>query len=816
MMLFCSSKRQKGQILPIAAAAFLIMCGLAGLAIDASRDYLTKRNAQNAADFATLAAAKQMTLLGSINSPIAANSDTVKAAHDFAGNNGFNTLYSNGCDASTGTSFTATWFDIGGPSCNATTGFTNKVTINSPPVNLPGSPVPTSCLGTGKFSCVQVVITARIPQLFTSMVGIPFAYVTVGASAQAALPASAFDAPPPNALTIYQPTSKQAGCPGSQQCFDETKAANRTALSCTGGTNNCPTLWVQSGAVSEFDGYDGSVFSPTRDLTAVQSNGDMVLQAQTTFCDGYNGGVCALNTAKGAAGFAVPAGTKLYCSGYGAGAGATACTNSGPSLPLDKIYGNQAGWQAPIKWYPIVDPTGLPNCGGLILNGGQVTGACADPTEHYIIQPGIYTYIVINHGTYEFDPGLFDITGVAPVNTNSGGAYLANGIDHSKETLANDFDLCTAGTATGCSGLTAGVWIGHGGGGFGAYVNPIPAVCNSNTAGTDGGGGDPTVVSGSGVVFRLRAGSGGFISTHEVTGIALAGASIGGLAAVNGTPLLLDMENNSFIHIDATTPALGGTNTISGIVYQNADATGGGFEVNLAMNGNNGTSVQGQVLAYTFTSFGGGGQMDFTGGYGTASPPTIQTSGKSEPSIVSSVSLTAAGAGYSTLTVNYTDEWMMDGFDVYVKVNNGSPIFFSQGIWTTTPGPNAPLPPPANNPGDQFPQYHSAGNSGSYTINGADPTDWTFAIPNSNGSTVEAKGQWNWGHQKDIPNAISANYTAKLLYTFPNPVGSYLSITIFLLDGDRCGDYAYSTYTFKNTGLPGPGAQSIGSVGLVQ
>ena len=816
MMLFCSSKRQKGQILPIAAAAFLIMCGLAGLAIDASRDYLTKRNAQNAADFATLAAAKQMTLLGSINSPIAANSDTVKAAHDFAGNNGFNTIYSNGCDTSTGTSFTTSWFDVGGPSCNATTGFTNKVTINSPPVNLPGSPVPASCLGAGKFSCVQVVISARIPQLFTSMVGIPFAYVTVGASAQAALPASAFDAPPPNALTIYQPTSKQAGCPGSQQCFDETKAANRAALSCTGGTNNCPTLWVQSGAVSEFDGYDGSVYSPSRDLTAVQSNGDMILQAQTTFCDPYNGGTCALNTAQGAAGFAVPAGTKLYCSGYGAGAGATACTNSGPSTPFNKIYGNQAGWQTPIKWYPNVDPTGLPNCGGLILNGGQVTGACADPTEHYIVQPGIYTYIVINHGTYEFDPGLFDITGVAPVNTNSGGAYLANGIDHSKETLANDFDLCTAGTATGCPTLTAGVWIGHGGGGFGAYVNPIPAVCNSNTAGTDGGGGDPTVVSGSGVVFRLRAGSGGFISTHEVTGIALAGASIGGLAAVNGTPLLLDMENNSFIHIDATTPASGGTNTISGIVYQNADATGGGFEVNLAMNGNNGTSVQGQVLAYTFTSFGGGGQMDFTGGYGTASPPTIQTSGKSEPSIVQSVSLTAAGAGYSTLTVNYTDEWMMDGFDVYVKVNNGSPIFFSAGIWTTTPAPTDPLPPPTNNPGDQFPTYHSAGNSGSYTINGADPTDWTYAIPNSNGSTIEAKGQWNWGHQKDIPNAISANYTAKLLYKFPNPVGSYLSITIFLLDGDRCGDYAYSTYTFKNTGLPGPGSQSIGSVGLVQ
>jgi hypothetical protein len=257
---------------------------------------------------------------------------------------------------------------------------------------------------------------------------------------------------------------------------------------------------------------------------------------------------------------------------------------------------------------------------------------------------------------------------------------------------------------------------------------------------------------------------------------------------------------------------------VSGIIYQTANATGGGFEIDLGMNGSSQTPLAGQVLAYTFTTFGGSGQMDFSGGYGTASVPTIQTSGKSEPSIISSVSLTAAVGqpNYSTLTVNYTDEWMMDGFDTYVKVNNGSPIFFSQGIWTTTPGPNDPLPPPANSPGDQFPAYHSAGNPGSYSISGSDPTDWTFAIPNSNGATIETKGAWSWGHQTDIPGATRGSYTAKMLYTFPNPTGNYLSITLFALDGDHCGDYAYSTYTFKNTGLPGPGSQSIGSVGLVQ
>src|ERR1700693_3884877 len=101
MMLYCGSrKRQSGQILPIAAAAFLIMCALAGLATAAGRDYLSKRNAQNAADFATLAAAKQMAQSGSITTALTANSATIHAAHDFAANNGFNTVYANGCDVS--------------------------------------------------------------------------------------------------------------------------------------------------------------------------------------------------------------------------------------------------------------------------------------------------------------------------------------------------------------------------------------------------------------------------------------------------------------------------------------------------------------------------------------------------------------------------------------------------------------------------------------------------------------------------------------------------------------------------------------------
>src|SRR6202165_6164423 len=145
MWYMTSRKRQSGQLLPIAAAAFLVMCALAGLAIDASRDYLDKRNAQNAADFAVLAAAKQMSFSSNLNSAITPNSGTVHAAHDYAANNGFPTIYSNTCDSTAGGGFSTSWFDVGGPACTATLGFNTKVSINQPAVGLPGSPIPAAC-----------------------------------------------------------------------------------------------------------------------------------------------------------------------------------------------------------------------------------------------------------------------------------------------------------------------------------------------------------------------------------------------------------------------------------------------------------------------------------------------------------------------------------------------------------------------------------------------------------------------------------------------------------------------------------------------
>jgi hypothetical protein len=812
LALSSSSGRQSGQLLPIGAVAFLLMCGLAGLAIDSSRDYLVKRQAQNASDFAVLAAAKQLSLSGNLNAPPAPNSSPVKVAHDFAANNGFNTIYSNACDQSSPNFFTATWFDVVGRPCNATTGFANKVTINSPPVSMGGNPIPIVCTGSGQFSCVQVVITSGIPQLFTSILGVPTVYVTVAGSAQVTLPSSSFNAPPPNALILYQP---QAGCdPTTQQCFDETKPVGRSQLSCSGGANNCPTFWTA--AQANIFGYDGSTATPAADLTTLQSNGDMVIQGRTTLCDPYNGAICGQNLVVGSRGFAIPAGAKPYCSKFGAGASIiTPCTTTGQAA-LQELDASQTAFIPQTYWRPTVDTSGLPGCGSLILNGGPVSGPCADAKEPYLIKPGFYSYIVINHGTYEFDPGLYDITGKAPVNTSGGGGYTANGIDHSKETAA-DFDLCTGGLPTSCPSLTAGVWIGHGGGSFGSYVAPTSGTCiGSVGAGSSGGGGDSTVVSGSGVVFRLESGSGGFVSTTEVTGLSLSGAGVGSLPAVGGSPLLIDEENSSFIHIDAN---LSKTNQIQGVVFQTPYATGGGFEIDLGMaKGGGTTALVGQVLAYSFTTFGGTGTLDFGQGYGSATVPGIATSGKNETSIVSSVNLTAAAGqpNYSTLTVNYTDEWALDAFDVYIKVNNGSPIFFSQGVWTSTPGPGSPLPPPGNNPGDQNPAYPNGSNSGGYVVKSMNPPDWVYNIPNSGGASIEVKGDWTWGHQSDIPGANTGNYTAQVLYTFPNPSGNYVAITVFATDGDHCGDYALANYTFKNTGLPAGGSQTIGSVTIVQ
>ena len=859
-----SRRRQSGQILPIAAAGFLVLAAIAGLAIDASRDYLVKRDAQNAVDFAALAAAKEMTLSGNVSAALSTGSAPVVAAHDFAANNGFPTNYNTTCDSTVGGGFTTSWFDVGGLACSATSGFTNKVTVNSPAVALPGAPVPPVCVGAGQFACVQVVITTSVAELFTSVLGVKSVYITVGASAHATLPGSSVNAPWPAALVLYE---TQLGCVASAttQCFNESKPVARASMNCTTGTNNCPTFWAANGTTPLINGYDGQYMNTPTDITAIQSNGDLVLQSQTTFCDPYGGNAANCQSTKivGAKGYGVPAGSNVYCSKYGAGATIiTPCTTTGQS-GLSELDSNQASWTAAAYWQPAVDTSKLTGCGSLVLNGQAVYGACANAVEPYLIEPGIYSYIVINHGTYEFDSGLYDITGVAPVNT--AGSGTANGIDHSNETTAADFDLCNAGgsvvTGNACA-VTAGVWFGHGSLNYSAYVAPSSGTCaGGGSGGANGGGGDQTIIGGNAVVFRLESSSGGFVSTNEVTTVNMAGAGVNSLASVGGSPLLIDEENNSFIHLDASPPSGGGGggggggsslgNQFQGIIYQTSSATAGGVEVNLgidkASGGHGGgggggggatPAVLGQVLAYSFTTFGKPGTLDFSQGYGTGTVPGIQTSGKNETSIILSTTLTpAATSGYETLTVVYTDEWYMDAYDQFIKVNNGSPQFFSQGIWKTVPTAGAILPPVPNNPGpgpgdsplasEIYPyQGATGGPNGNYVVNSMSSVypsaaDWTWNIPNSNNSTIEVSGQWTWGHEKDLappvgPAQNTPGDIATVKYTFPTPSGTYVSVSVFVSDGDRCGDYAYSAYTFKNSGAPGPGQQTVGAVDLAQ
>jgi hypothetical protein len=440
--------------------------------------------------------------------------------------------------------------------------------------------------------------------------------------------------------------------------------------------------------------------------------------------------------------------------------------------------------------------------------------------------PGKYHYIVINHGTYEFESGLFDLTGSAPVNSLTGASYVANGIDHKRETTGNDFDLCNGGQPNSCPSLTAALWIGHGTGSYGAFSTGTSGSCTGGTGGTTGGGGDNTIISGSGVSFRFEAAAGGFVSTREVQGISLTAPGVGALASVGGAPILFDLENGSFIHLDSS----GGTaSQYTGLIYQTPTSTSGGIELNPGLGNGNIPALLGQIFAYSLTTFGqAGAAVDFTGDYGGVAIPGVQTSGKAETSLVSSTSLTQAVdgtgtpiSGWETLTINYTDEWALDAYNLYLKVNNAQPVFFSQGIWNPVPASGSSLPPGTNDPGDAHPAYPASSAPSGYTqahdvITGTN-TDWTYTI-GSGGSApkFELYGNWTWGHESDISGAASSNNHAVVKYTFPTPTGTALNLTIFLTDGDHCGDYYLVNATFNNVGQPNGGSQSGGSVVVVR
>ena len=896
-----------GQVLIILALTFTVLIGVAGLAIDAGHNYMVRRGAQNAADGSALAAGQQLLIAaggGQLRSAPSSGDASIKAAHDFAANNGFTTNYNTTCDSGASTSFTTTWFDSGSglsgtlSKCHNTSGFTDKVTVNVPPCGVSTPPNPptfafsaANCTGidanqglpgdcvNSPYNCFQVVVTHRTQNYFIGVLGFGSTYTTTMTVVYASL--SGAVTPPPYGVFLYQP---QSGCnSATQQCFTEGTAPSRSNLSCTGG--NCPTFWTQHNTKPLFNAVNGNnvLGSPGDSYPAVQSNGDMVLDDDTTFCDPYTTSstpiTCQNGQVTGSKGFSLN-GTKLYCQQFpspGSANGHLPCAavNLGTDTNANnsKLFGNEASFTASSFTVSMTKPSN--SCGGLILNGEAVTSASfhgvspdlaclPDPTDQYTIEPGLYSYIVINHGQYTFESGIYEITGSAPVDTQTSGT--ADGIDHANEN-SNDFDLCTGGQPNSCGGqsadshrctslggdgtncLSAGVWFGHGHLNSTAFNNgSAGGTCGGGGGtGTQAGGGDQTMLTGSGVTFKLDSGAGGFVSTNEVQSIQLFSPGLNGNPQiVGGTPVLIDNEGNTFVHLDANQAPQSGA-AFSGLIYQNGGATRGGVEINPKLGSDKGPALAGQVLAYSFTTFGGnaggnGAAVDFSSGYGGIGLPAIANSGNNESSIVGSVlPLTSDGHGNDVFVMNYTDEWALDAYDSYIQIGSqaSNQVFFSNNMWySANPGGGLPPEPnggtsPGTYPSDLKPAFPDVTSGASWTdgsgvgsyTKASDPTTGTYShytesVTSPFTATYEISGYWTWGHQRDIttaaPWSIPGNYTAQVKVTFPAQPGTTVSITMGIYDGDHCGDFAIYQQTFTAPGQPGGGQPIAGSVTIEQ
>jgi hypothetical protein len=299
--------------------------------------------------------------------------------------------------------------------------------------------------------------------------------------------------------------------------------------------------------------------------------------------------------------------------------------------------------------------------------------------------------------------------------------------------------------------------------------------------------------------------------------IALVSPISGALKAAQGVPLLFDLENDNFIHLDASGNV---KSRFQGIVYQYQSAKGGGVEMNPGLAGGNTVNL-GQVWAYSFTTFGTPGfAIDFRKGVGgaTSGPPLI--GGRREQEIFAGMTLSSPKPGYEMVQIQYADEWALDAYTAYVRINFGPPVYFSQGIWVGTPSV-VPPNPNSPNPSDVNPAYPNGaelGASVNYTITTPGPTkpDWTYNFSDGTGSTFRIYGDWVWGHEKSITGAVSKSDTATLEYTFPTPPGTQVAVELFMADGDRCGDWATAAVTFNNIGQVNPGQQTAGTVRLEQ
>jgi len=846
--------------------------------------------------------------------------------------------------------FNATWYSGYTPQsradCEKTSGFVNRVSVYYPMLDADVGEAGQDCANGQRF-CFEVKIWTRIQNYLFGALGTPFTTVTARAVTYAVPPGVIPNIPPPQAVWVYEPSIGSGGCDDSkQQCYDRTAAPKRTSLSC--GTGLCPTFWIPT-VQTAIAGIDGSLaeLKPNQgDTTGVESNGDMAIQAVAELCDTYDGGLASPSPVKcpspgvapfpkaisttGQKGFSLPSSATLYCHNYHgtvppsatAGApptGLQGCSNTNPPGSEDDIYGNETSFLPPYNWKPNIDTSNVIDCTGtdgkvgLILNGDDVThsfwdaagsGAGASPTsapsnaclpavdEPYTVKPAKYAFIAVNHGSYVFDGGLFDITSTAPVATDTvsvNNSTVANGIDHTPETNT-DFDLCNGAkiqSPPNCN-LTAAVWITQGNAGYApaSAGTTSSSGCSGGTAAQSiqGGGGQATDITGDSTTFLLE--KSGFVSTSKAD-VDISAPDLGGNAAVGNLPILFDMTNSGWIHLDANKGSTS-QDGFSGIIYQGAlssadaspyDAVGGGVEIDPGLNGGNHTAaLSGQVIAYSLTTFGNPGTaVDFSNGLAGPTAASATATG-TEAGLVPKgsqplpVATTINGQNYVAMELDYIDEWSLDAYDAWFQingVNNGNKFFFSNGIWNpndsahassgTYNGSSPTLPPedattvyqlgkndffrtsggttygpgwPASGD-DRFGLYnrHLTGTSDSQ------PSDWVYGFTPSGqanpiyfemggpilplaagnsaqptgsstgGAGTNVGGHWAFGHQKDFAplKTIKGDYTTSMVLFFPTPSASTLSGTMFILDGDHCGDSETLTFSYPNPGsVAGP------------
>jgi hypothetical protein len=578
-----------------------------------------------------------------------------------------------------------------------------------------------------------VIIRHHEPVTLGDVLGVQQDMVSAQAIAWMRPSTAAVSLPPAVAVTLYPAAGS----------FDGTKAATREDLTCA----NCPSLLDTADATIQ--GEDGALTPTGQDQVAVVTSGAVeVGAAGAKICD-PDGGGCT-----GALGLDTTDETQsYYCTGTGA------CNQVGPGGDLEGDLTTSVTTEAatdPPTWAPTVTTTALPTCGALELNGDTIVNSYEDPgsiapsspsctgdgTE---LVPGIYSYIVINHGTYSFAPGLYDITGAAP---------SVGVIDHSGEIA--DTDLCPQ-NQSGCA-LTAGVWI------------------------TGGESGAPTVVSGTGVSFLLTGG--GFVATHEVASLHLTAPRVGGATDVGGAPLLIDLQAPGFIHLDCADPAPGAAGSLlEGLLYVVPDlpvvppatpGVTGGVELSTSLGS---PELQGQVMAPSLYLFSDSPVsttvtvgVDFTDGYPELDPVLPRQPAVDEGLLTTEVMTQTPG--WSDLTVTYTGDTPLDAYRLYVSRDLSAPEWFSEGVWPTGyTGDHPPLPA-------VYPELPPP--SPAYVQDPTDVTAWTYIFPD--GSSIRVSGDWTWG-----PSATPTNGqqdTATVVYRFPDGTAPAEQIAVQLVSGE--------------------------------